>query len=81
MNHLSQIDAIRSEKRIELIGSIAQKLKGKVIKPSLPSFTSAMHQLAEKDNSSAFIAQSIESLKDFQTYEKPEEDILSEMFG
>jgi hypothetical protein len=78
MNHLSQIDAIRSEKRIELIGSIAQKLKGEVIKTS---FTSAMHQLAEKDNSSAFIAQSIESLKDFQTYEKPEENILSEMFG
>lgn len=78
MNHLSQIDAIRSEKRIELISSIAQKLKGKVIKPS---FTSAMHQLAEKDNSSAFIAQSIESLKDFQTYEKPDENILSEMFG
>jgi len=79
MNHLEQIDAIKSDKRLELIGSIAKKLKGKKVEPS--SFTSAMHELAEKDNSSAFIAQSIDSLKDFQTYEKPDENILSEMFG
>lgn len=79
MNHLEQIDSIKSDKRLELIGSIAKKLKGKKVEPS--SFTSAMHEIAEKDTSSAFIAQSVESLKDFKIYEKPDEDALSEMFG
>jgi|TARA_B100001093_G_scaffold146019_2_gene138709 phosphopantetheine adenylyltransferase len=79
MTNLEKIDALKSEKRLELIGSIAKKLKAKKVEPS--SFTSAMHEIAEKDDTSAFIAQSVESLKDFKIYEKPDENILSEMFG
>jgi len=79
MTNLEKIDALKSDKRLELIGSIAKKLKAKKVEPS--SFTSAMHEIAEKDDTSAFIAQSVESLKDFKIYEKPDENILSEMFG
>lgn len=79
MTNLEKIDSIKSEKRLELIASIAKKnLKGKVA-PS--NFATAVHKLAENDDTSAFLAQSVEGLNDFKIYEKPDEDALSEMFG
>ena len=79
MTNLEKIDALKSEKRLELIASIAKKnLKGKIA-PS--NFKTAVHKLAENDDTSAFLAQSVEGLKDFKIYEKPDENVLSEMFG
>ena len=76
MNVLDQIDAIKSEARENLIRKIHQE-----IKPNKPSFASAMHKLAEKEDNAAFLAQSIDFAVDTHMESDLASENLAEIFG
>ena len=75
-NLYSQVRQIELEKREELIAKICQSRK-----PSKPSFSSVMHKLAEKEDNSAFIGQSIDFVIDSYMESDLASENLAEMFG
>jgi len=76
MTTLDQIDAIKSEARENLIRKIHQNSK-----PSKPSFSSAMHKLAEKEDNFAYIGQSVDFAIDTHMESDLASENLAEIFG
>jgi len=86
MNVLDQIDAIKSEARENFLANRENKIreicqKKRVIKPSKPTFASAMHSLAEKEDNSVFLAQSIDFAVDTHMESDLASENLAEIFG
>jgi hypothetical protein len=77
MNHLDQIDAIKSEARLELIKKTHQRIKGK----TKPTFASVMHKLAEREDEPSNIIQHIDFAIDTCMESDLAAENLAEMFG
>jgi len=76
MNALDQIDAIKSEARENLIRKIHKNMK-----PSKPSFASAIHAIAEKEDKEVNLAQSVDFAIDTHLESDLASENLAEMFG
>lgn len=77
MNALDQIDEIKSEARLEIIKRACQKLKGK----TRPSFSSMMHKIAEKEDHSSNILQSVDVAIDTFMQSDLAAENMREIFG